>query len=295
MKMIGVGDNMVDVYLHLNKMFPGGNSVNVPELALKAGAEAAAYIGVFGDDAAGRLMYDSLKEDGIDVSRVRIVHGSNARNAIKLDKDNDRIFAGNNFGGDAALVELRFNQDDLNFISRYDVLHTSVHSEIPYLLPMIQGKIFISLDFSDGYTDQRIASLCPYLDVAFFTGSGRTREEMDETIAKALAAGAKVVVMTMGLDGSIVTDGKERIFQPAIKATEQVVDTLGAGDTYAAAFLVEYFHSRDMRKAALKGAHFALTTLQYHGAFGHGVEADTAGLVMKDDPNYNDPNIQNRF
>lgn len=42
MKIIGVGDNTVDVYLHQGKMYPGGNSVNVPVLCRKAGAEAAA-------------------------------------------------------------------------------------------------------------------------------------------------------------------------------------------------------------------------------------------------------------
>ena len=57
MKIIGVGDNMVDVYLHQGKMYPGGNSVNVPVLCHKAGADEAAYIGIFGDDVAGKDVY----------------------------------------------------------------------------------------------------------------------------------------------------------------------------------------------------------------------------------------------
>ena len=77
MKIIGVGDNTVDVYLHQGKMYPGGNSVNVPVLCHKAGADEAAYIGIFGDDVAGKLMYFSLKEEGHDIARVRVILGQN--------------------------------------------------------------------------------------------------------------------------------------------------------------------------------------------------------------------------
>lgn len=279
MKIIGVGDNTVDVYINQNKMYPGGNSVNVPELCLRAGAEAAGYIGIFGDDFAGKLMYDSLSADGIDLSRVRVIHGSNSKNANIQGEDNDRVWVGNNNGGDCEGLQLKFTEQDIEYISTFDVLHSSVHSEIPYLFPQIHGKVFISMDFSDGYTDERIATLCPYLDLAFFSGGGCSKDEIEITISKALKAGAKIVVTTMGMEGSIVTDGKERIFQPAVKANEPVVDALGAGDTYIAAFLLEYWNSHDMRNAALKGAQYALSTLGYYGAFGHGVATDPAEIT----------------
>lgn len=280
MKIIGVGDNTVDVYLHQNKMYPGGNSVNVPVLAHRAGAEHAAYIGIFGDDVGGKLMRESLLAEGLDLSRVRTIHGTNSKNAIVLDKNNDRNWAGNNLGGDCMGLQLHFTQPDLEYITSYDVLHTSVHSEIPYLLPLIKNQILISMDFSDGYTDERIRTLCPYLDVAFFSSSGLAKEEMEELIVKMLRAGAKTVVCTMGVEGSVVTDGVERIFQPSIKSNEPIIDTLGAGDTYIAAFLVEFQRSKDMRKAAMQGARFALTTLGYYGAFGHAMDADTHDLVL---------------
>lgn len=288
MKIIGVGDNTVDVYLHQNKMYPGGNSVNVAVLCRKAGAEESAYIGIFGDDVAGKLMYDSLREEGLDLSRVRVIHGTNSKNAIELNEENDRTWVGNNYAGDCGGVQLLFNKYDIDYISGYDVLHTSVHSEIPYLLPLVKDKLLISMDFSDGYTDSRIARLCPYLDVAFFSGGGCTKEHIEDIIEKALKAGAKNVVVTMGMDGSIATDGTIRVYQPAIPATEPVVDTLGAGDTYIAAFLLEYFNSRDLAKAALRGAEFALTALTCNGAFGHAIPADPSGIVRKDSPEYSD-------
>lgn len=280
MKIIGLGDNVVDVYLDQNKMYPGGNSVNVAVLTKRAGAEQSAYIGIIGDDKTGMLMKDALTEEGLDLSHLRIIHGSNGRNAIQLHEgDNDRMFVGSNYGGDAAGYQINLLDNDIEYISQYDVLHTSVHSEIGYLLPKLQGKIKISMDFSDGYTDERIKKLCPYLDAAFFSGGGCSKEEIEATIEKALNAGAKLVITTMGLEGSIITDGKTRHFQPIFKATE-VVDTLGAGDTYISAFLLEYFTSGDFKKAAECGAKFALETLKYNGAFGHGIDADTSGIIM---------------
>lgn len=281
MKIIGVGDNTVDVYLHQNKMYPGGNSVNVAVLTKRAGAEAAAYMGIFGDDKAGKLMYNSLHAEGLDLSRVRIIHGTNSKNCIHLNEQNDREWIGNNGGGDCEGLKLSFLPQDIDYIKSFDVVHSSVHSNIPYLFPLIAGEAFISMDFSDGYTDERISSLCPYLDLAFFSGGGCTREEIDSTIEKALFAGAKLVVTTMGTDGSFVTNGKERIFQPAVTATEPVIDSLGAGDTYISAFLLEYFNTKDMSKAALAGAQFALNSLKYYGAFGYGTEADASGIVLK--------------
>lgn len=295
MKIIGIGDNMVDVYLHQDKMYPGGNSVNVAVLCKRAGAEEAAYMGIFGDDAAGKLMYDALTEEGLDLSRVRIVHGPNPKNAIELNEENDRTWAGNNYNGALNAVQLLFNRFDIEYIAQYDVLHTSMHSEIPYLLPLVKDKILISMDFSINYTDDRIARLCPYLDFAFFSCGGCTKEHIDALIEKALKAGTKNVIITMGMDGSIATDGKTRVYQPAIPATDPVVDTLGAGDTYAAAFLLEFYNTRDLAKAAKRGAEFALTALTCNGAFGHAAKADPSGIIRIDSPEYSrDILIENR-
>jgi len=280
MKLIGIGDNVVDVYLDQNKMYPGGNSVNVAVLAKRAGATESAYIGIIGDDKSGDLIKTSLASEGIDLSHLRVIRGSNGRNAIKLHEgDNDRMFVGSNRGGESIKFNINLLQEEIDYVTQYDVLHTSVHSEVGYLLPILKDKIKISMDFSDGYTDERIKKLCPYLDVAFFSGGGRTKEHINETTKKALDAGAKLVVTTMGLEGSLVTTGDKTHFQSIYEATD-VVDTLGAGDTYISAFLVEYFTSGDMIKAADSGAQFALETLKYNGAFGYAADADISGIEM---------------
>ena len=46
-KLLGFGDNVVDIYDHLKTMYPGGNCVNVSVYGKMAGCEKTAYMGYF--------------------------------------------------------------------------------------------------------------------------------------------------------------------------------------------------------------------------------------------------------
>lgn len=46
-RVIGIGDNVVDKYLHSGMMYPGGNALNFSVYAKQAGASSA-FIGAFG-------------------------------------------------------------------------------------------------------------------------------------------------------------------------------------------------------------------------------------------------------
>ena len=50
MRVIGFGDNVVDMYEHLKTMYPGGNCVNLCAYAKRFGVEKSAYMGYFGND-----------------------------------------------------------------------------------------------------------------------------------------------------------------------------------------------------------------------------------------------------
>ena len=96
MKLLGIGDNVLDDYRWRQELYPGGNSVNVPVLARRYDGSTAAYIGVLADDGAGLHFASALREEGVDISRVRVMHGISARNYIELDEAGDRHFVGNN-------------------------------------------------------------------------------------------------------------------------------------------------------------------------------------------------------
>ena len=52
-KVLGLGDNVCDVYLHTGTMYPGGQAVNFAVYAGQLGAQAD-FMGVFGGDAVAR-------------------------------------------------------------------------------------------------------------------------------------------------------------------------------------------------------------------------------------------------
>ncbi|MBI9047599.1 MAG: hypothetical protein JEZ06_24150 [Anaerolineaceae bacterium] len=72
-------------------------------------------------------------------------------------------------------------------------------------------------------------------------------------LEKFLEAGAKLIVIRMGADGSLIAgENIQPTFIPAVPVT--VVDTVGAGNAYCGGFLVGWHQSRDPIKAGLCGA-----------------------------------------
>ena len=71
MKLLGLGDNVMDAYLFRGELYPGGNAANVAVLAKRAGAEKSGYIGVLATDAAGEHFRTVLQAENVDISRLR--------------------------------------------------------------------------------------------------------------------------------------------------------------------------------------------------------------------------------
>ena len=102
---------------------------------------------------------------------------------------------------------------------------------------------------------------------------------------KVQSYGVKVVLGTIGEEGSYVLYDDSFLYAPAVHA-DDVIDTMGAGDTYFAAFLCSLLETsqtgavvegtEDRMKERLveamkKGAAFAAKMCAKEGAFGYGV------------------------
>ena len=227
MKLLGIGDNVLDDYRWRQELYPGGNSVNVPVLARRYDGSTAAYIGVLADDGAGLHFASALREEGVDISRVRVMHGVSARNYIELDEAGDRHFVGNN-GRETAQYQalLCLTPGDYAMMEQYDLAHTSIHSWLDAYHPAISRRVPLSLDFSGEYDRVNIAQLCPLLRFAFFSGGAASEEEVRALARTALDAGARTVVVTMGVRGSYLLEQGREHRQECVRA--DVVDALGA-------------------------------------------------------------------
>lgn len=264
-RIAGIGDNTVDIYLHARLMYPGGNAVNVAVLSQRLGNRCS-YIGRLGNDAAGELLLNSLKAEGIDLSHCRVVDGPNAWSTIDL-VEGERVFGPNNKG---VSIGWEPSRDDLEFLSTHHAVHSSIYSRLEASLePIRKAARVFSFDFSSDWTLEYLEQVVPYLDVAFLSAPHQSTEECYGLLERITGLGADLAVVTRGRAGSLAFDG-EKVHAQGIVET-QVVDTLGAGDAFIAAFLSSYLEGAEPPAALEAGAVYAARNCATRGAFGYGV------------------------
>lgn len=266
LRLIGVGDNTVDTYIQERIRYPGGNAVNVAVHAKRYGADAA-YLGALGDDECGDLILDSLRLEGVNISYCkRISQVSNAFAEVKI-VDGERIF-GDYSSGAAELLKL--TKEDFQYINRFDLVHTSIYSFLENQMDDLQNASkFLSIDCSSEINEMDVIQRSlPFVDLAIFSLADFPEIEVLDFARAMHQAGPKIVLVTRGSQGSWVFDGVDLYHQEVIEI--DVVDTMGAGDAYIAAFALEYRLGTDINAAMRKAAHYAASVCEFEGAFGYG-------------------------
>jgi fructoselysine 6-kinase len=277
MKLIGVGDNVVDFYKDRGEIFPGGNALNVAVFSKRNGVERSSYMGIIGDDEAGDLVLNSLEAENIDISRIRRAYGPNWESVVTLNEEGDRVFVGSNKGGVQSQFKLNFTEEDLLFIATHDLMHTSVYSRIEKELPVLSERVPISFDFSSRRDEEYIRTVCPYLQYAFFSGSDLSKSECIDFMHYIGNLGTPFVGMTRGGDGALfLANGK--VFEQSIHEAN-VIDTLGAGDSFIAMFLTQFHQYHNIREAMRLAAETAAKVCEYYGAFGYGLKKDESVML----------------
>jgi len=262
-RILDLGDNTIDTYISAGLQFPGGNAVNVAVLSRRLSAETS-YLGCLGDDEGGAILEAALQEEGIDLSHVRRLAGPNARARIAHDKG-DRRFIGSIPG-----VRGRYDLSaaDFDFIASHDLVHTSCNSDLDASLARIAASArLVSYDYSEKWTDERLATTLAHVDIAFLSAPRLAEEDCEALARRCAARGPSTVVVTRGNAGTVgLADGRIR-YQAALPT--QVVDTLCAGDGFIAGFLVAHLNGANLATALVGGAAMAARVCTSPGAFGH--------------------------
>lgn len=275
MKLLGIGDNVLDHYVDTDVKYPGGNAVNVTVFAAREGALECAYIGIVGNDDEGKHLLESLVAESLDVTLVRRALGPTGIAMVSIAADGDRVFVGSNKGGVQHTLRLKLTETDLALAEQSTVTHSSVYSSIEQYLPALSRVTPVSFDFSDRTDAKYLAKVCPYIAHAFFSGSKLGPDQLSELCETALGYGCESVVVTRGAAGAWLATQTETFAVPA--ETLSVTDTLGAGDAFIAGFLVGLYQNAGPREAARRGAVAAAKACKDHGAFGRGLQLTTGG------------------
>lgn len=283
-RIIAIGDNVCDKYLSRGKMYPGGQCVNTCVYAKLNGAQSA-YLGKYGRDAVASCVQNTLKQIGIDDSHCRRYEGENGFALVTL-KGNDRVFLGSNKGGIAKEHDYDFKAEDIEYIKGFHLIYTNLNSYIEKDLKSLgETGVPIAYDFSVRWTDEYLEKVCPYVTVAILSCAHLTAEEREKEMRKVQSHGVSVVLGTVGEDGSYVLYKDNFLYASAVHA-DDVIDTMGAGDSYFAAFLCSLLETSEsgaivegtddsmmerLKEAMRKGAVFAAKMCAVEGAFGYGV------------------------
>ena len=275
-RLLGFGDNVVDIYDHLKTMYPGGNCVNVSVYGKMAGSEKTAYMGYFGDDDEAELIISTLGKIGVETVKCRQLHGENGYSRITL-KDGDREFLDFNEGGVRGKTPYVLDRFDLEYMKGFDVVHSGNYSFTEKELHKIrEAGIPVSFDFSDDSTEEYYKQIAPDVTYAFCSFDG-TDEEAEDHLKKITSMGPKLAMASRGAKGCILYDGQEFFVQKAAPL-EKVKDTLGAGDSLIASFLTGYIgrtksgveHRQAVKESLEEAAVFASGICGMEGAFGYG-------------------------
>lgn len=273
-QLVTIGDNVVDCYVDLGWMYPGGNTVNVAVHAARLGVPGA-YVGVVGSDAEGRCILEALRAEGVSTSAVTVADGPTARAVVHVVEGN-RVF------GSGLVGVSRFDPtpQHLDLLSRAQIVHTGECSMLDDHVPALQHRARrLSFDFSERPWDY-IESLAGHVDIAFCSmPDDDSALHRAETIA---ALGPRIVVVTQGEHGALVLADGTAHHSPAPDV--QVVDTLGAGDALAARFLAGVLDGEAPPLALDAATRYATTTCADYGAFGHRTALSTPHLTPATTP-----------
>lgn len=282
--VLGLGDNVCDVYLHTGIMYPGGQALNVSVYARELGAQSD-FMGVFGRDGVADHIQTALDARGVGRSHCRSYPGENGFARVTL-LAGDRVFKGSNRGGVLQEHPIFFDEADLTYAAGFDLVHTTNNGFTDGLLPALRTlPCLVSYDFSYRWNEEdRVDRVCPFLDFAFLSCS-----DLDDQATQALCRrlsdkGCGVVTATRGSKGATVFDGVR--FYRQTPQMVQPVDTMGAGDSFAAAMLVsilkalesegrelwsdQLFRAGAIPSALTAAAAFSAHTCLTQGAFGFG-------------------------
>ena len=276
--VVGFGDNVVDIYTHSNKQYPGGNCVNFAVYAKMFGAKRSAYMGYFGTDVNADHVIEALHNEKIETVKCKILAGENGYSRCKLE-NGDRVFLDYNEGGVRSRHIYELDEFDIEYLKQFDLVHCGNYCYMESQLPKIkEANIPLSFDFSDDSTEEYYMQIAPLVTYAFCSYDG-TDEEVKKHLKKVSDLGPEIVCASRGAKGCMLYCNGKYYEQKAVPI-EKVVDTMGAGDSLITTFMVGYTDARKkgisqdeaIVSSIAEAAKFAAEICQIDGAFGYGRE-----------------------
>jgi sugar/nucleoside kinase (ribokinase family) len=232
-----------------------GSSSAIAAHNLAALGSRVGFITKVGDDALGKMALARLGAGGVDLSRVVRAAGAASGVTVILPHERERHIL--TYLG--TISELRFEDLDLEYLALGRHFHMSslflqraLAPRVPELFQRMKSAgLTTSLDTNDDPDDcwgESLDATLPYVDILL----PNEREAMKMarahdlgTAVTRLSERVRTVVVKLGSRGAMAIRGNERFTAPA--ANVQVVDPVGAGDSFDAGFLHRFLRGGDLQ------------------------------------------------
>jgi len=250
----------LDTHSQLVKRSCGGSACNTVVATSGFGATAF-YAGKVASDEEGAFFIKDLNDAGVDFREVGHASGATGKCLVMITEDAERTM--NTYLG--ANVDLTSGDVDTQLLANSEWLYiegylvtdsqrTQVAVEAMSFAK--QHGVKTSLSLSDPFVVQIFSEqlknvigdgmdllFCNEEEAINFTGSSTI-----EQAAESLKECANSFVITRGAEGSMIYDGEQTTCVPGVKA--KAINTNGAGDMFAGAFLYAISIGRDYFFAA---------------------------------------------
>ncbi|MCI0516705.1 MAG: PfkB family carbohydrate kinase [Woeseiaceae bacterium] len=270
MKIVCVGDCGVDHYLPSGRQLAGGITANFARHAAREFGEQDEIhvISAIGDEplSAG-LVRRGFKNTRIHC-HIAELHGQTPVQYIRIEPGGEKNFLRYDEG---VLAYYRIDEYAARLVQSADLLVTPVFSQIREMFDSlmsatVSGKVAVDFaDFAQHPDFDHLESYLDRIDIAFFGLSSGDQKPV-ATLAALAQRWQKLFVVTLGAGGSMAFAGNRTFAQEAIPV-EHTVDTTGAGDAFAAAFLASHMRGDDVASCLHRGAVLASRVIQQMGAF----------------------------
>lgn len=262
---------------------PGGSAANTVSGIARLGFSAG-FLGAVGDDAEGREILSLWEREGVDVGHIQVVGAATGLIIGFVDRHGERTL----YPYPSANNEFRLTSDAIAYASQAKLVHlTSFVGDRQFcdqqkLIDGLPAGVKVSFGPGDLYAERGYGGIKSMLKRTDYLFVNRPEVELitgqsyDEGARFLANLGIGVVAVTLGERGCfVVAAGEEQLVPSDPIHRAEVVDTTGAGDSFAAGFLAGQLWGRSVEESARIGNRYAASCITCLGA--------RSGLCGKED------------
>lgn len=254
---------------------PGGSAGNTLFALARLGA-ATAFMGKIGNCANGQFYRDRFAQIGGDPSRFKLGQTMNGQCLSLVTPDGERTMR-THLGAAMTLQPEEINTTDFE-----GCYHAHIEGYLLFNHELLQAVLkaaknagcSISLDLASFEVVNAAREILPdilrdYVDIVFANEdeaaayTGKTGDYA--AMARELAELCQIAAVKMGADGAWLATPESLHKVEAVPA-ENVIDTTGAGDLWAAGFLYGWSEKRSLPESAFIGSLLGSAVVQQQGS-----------------------------